>query len=301
MSVPNFQAFMLPILELFKDSKEHTAKECKERVIKEFSLNTDEIMESVPSGRQTVVDNRVYWSLTYLKKALLLKTVTRGQYIITKRGTELLNTNPDRIDKKLLSQYKEYRVFSKQEDLVGEEETETYINTREETPEEVIHEAYEKINRQLADDLLETILSYNGYYFEKLVMDLLTKMGYGNVNTNTVTKKSNDGGIDGIIYQDKLGLDRICIQAKRWVKGTVGSEEIQKFSGALLQNNVAKGIFITMSTFTKGAKEAAKQIGNIRLIDGQEFTRLMIEYNVGIQINYTYEIKKLDKDYFDMF
>lgn len=300
MSIPNFQNFMLPILDLFKDSKEHTAKECKERVIKQFSLNTDEIMESVPSGKQTVVDNRVYWSLTYLKKALLLKTISRGQYIITKRGIELLNTNPNRIDKKLLSQYKEYRVFSNQENLVGEEETETYINAEEETPEEVIHEAYENINKQLADDLLEMILSYDGYCFEKLVMDLLTKMGYGNVNRNTVTKKSKDGGIDGIIYQDKLGLDRICVQAKRWAKGTVGSQEIQKFSGALLQNNVTKGIFITMSNFTKGAKEAAKQIGNIRLIDGQEFTQLMIDYNVGVQTSYIYEIKKLDKDYFDM-
>lgn len=224
MSVPNFQNFMLPILEMMGDKQEHTIKECRDTVIETFKLNDEDIKELVPSEKQTLVENRVYWSITYLKKSLLLKTISRGVYCITSRGIDLLKTNPKQIDKKLLSQYKEYRVFSNQENEC--EITETNDNEESDTitPEENIGKLYNKVNNQLAEELLDVILEKDAYYFERLVVDVFVKMGYGNfcANAKEVTKKSNDGGIDGIINQDKLGLDKIYIQAKRWTEGLVG-------------------------------------------------------------------------------
>ena len=303
MGVPEFQNFMLPILRIFEDKKEHNIKECKNAVINFFDLNEDEIKELVPSGKQTLVENRVYWSLTYLKKSLLLKTVNRGIYSITKRGIELLNSNPSKIDKKLLSQYQEYRVFSNQE---NESVVSLNNNSNEDdernTPEEIIDKIYNKINNQLAEDLLEIILENDGYYFERLVIDVLFKMGYGDFREDSklVTQKSNDGGIDGIISQDKLGLDKIYVQAKRWANGAVGRPELQKFVGALSERQANKGIFITTSNFTKDAREYIEKVSqNIILIDGNLLAKFMIENNVGVQVNYTYEIKKIDRDYFD--
>ncbi len=303
MSVPKFQNFMLPILEMMSDKKEHTIKECRDIVVKTFKLNDEDVKELVPSGKQTLVENRVYWSITYLKKSLLLKTINRGVYCITSRGIELLKTKPKQIDKKLLSQYKEYRVFSNQEN-----ECEiSQINDNEEndtiTPEESIDKLYNKINNQLAEELLDVILEKDGYYFERLVVDVFVKMGYGNFRANAkeVTKKSNDGGIDGIINQDKLGLDKIYIQAKRWTDGLVGRPELQKFVGALSERQANKGIFITTSDFTKDAKEYVEKVSqNIVLINGKLLTKLMIENNVGVQVSYTYDIKKIDNDYFEM-
>lgn len=304
MNVPEFQSFMLPILNLFEDEREHTIKECKDVVISFFSLNEEDSKILVPSGKQTLVENRVYWSLTYLKKSLLIQSVSRGEYKITNRGIELLKTNPKRIDKKLLSQYKEYRIFSNQDDNEGETEKNIEISENEiSTPEENIDQIYKKINDQLAEDLLETILEKDGYYFERLVMDVLIKMGYGDFRSDAkeITKKSNDGGIDGIINQDKLGLDKIYVQAKRWKDGVVGRPELQKFVGALSERQAIKGIFITTSDFTKEAKEYVEKVSqNIVLIDGKMLAKIMIEYNVGVQINYMYEIKRIDNDYFEM-
>lgn len=299
MAVPEFQSFMLPILNLFKDNKMHTTNECIKESIIFFKLNEEDKKLLVPSGKQTLIANRVYWSLTYLKKSKLLETINRGEYKITSRGLELLNTSPTRIDKKLLSQYEEYRFFSNQVNDLKDK------NNREEnnidiTPEENIDIIYKKINLQLVDDLLEIMLDKNPYYFERLVMDVLTRMGYGSNDTNIVTKKSGDEGIDGIINQDKLGLDKIYIQAKRW-NNDVGRPELQKFVGALSTKKSNKGIFITTSNFTKEAVEYIEnQPYTIILINGEKLAQLMIEYNVGVQINYTYEIKKIDNDYFEM-
>lgn len=302
MKVPEFQEFMLPILIIFKDKKEHNIKECIDAVIKHFALTNEETKQLVPSGKQTLVENRVYWSLTYLKKSLLLKTINRGIYCITNRGMQLLESKPEKIDKKLLSQYKEYRVFSNQENESEPNTTENYVESEKITPEESIDKIYNKINNQIADDLLEIILEKDGYYFERLVMDVLIKMGYGNFREDSkiITQKSNDGGIDGIINQDRLGLDKIYIQAKRW-ENTIGRPELQKFVGALSERQANKGIFITTSDFTKDAKEYIEKVSqNIVLINGERLAKLMIENNVGVQINYTYEIKKVDRDYFDM-
>ena len=303
MSVPEFQNFMLPILNVFNDKKIHTIKECKEMIIKYFLLTEDDVKEVVPSGKQTLVENRVYWSLTYLKKSLLIETITRGKYKITERGIDLLKTNPERIDIKLLSQYKEYRIFSNQEE---DTDSITEIDKKEEneidTPEDSIDKLYKKINNKLADDLLELILEKDGYYFERLVLDVLVKMGYGNLRDNAkiVTKKSNDGGIDGIINQDKLGLDKIYVQAKRWKDGMVGRPELQKFVGALAGQGARKGIFITTSSFSKEALEyKPRNETSIILIDGQKLVDLMYEYNIGVTVEKHFEIKRLDSDYFD--
>lgn len=301
MGIPEFQSFMLPILSLFADNKIHNTNECMNTAISSFNLSDDDIKLTVPSGKQTIVANRVYWSLTYLKKSLLIYTIRRGEYKITERGLELLKTNPSRIDKKLLSNYEEYRIFSNQENtsennMLNEEKNDDI------TPEESIDNIYKKINEQLSDELLEIILDKDPYYFERLVMDVLTKMGYGdpNNNSNIVTKKSGDEGIDGIINQNRLGLDKIYVQAKRW-NGNVGRPELQKFVGALSEKKSNKGIFITTSDFTKEAKEYASNLSHsIILIDGRELTKLMIEYNVGVQINYSYDIKKIDNDFFEM-
>lgn len=301
MAVPEFQSFMLPVLSLFSDNNIHTTSECMDAAIDYFELDENDIKLTVPSGKQTLVANRVYWSLTYLKKSLLLNTVKRGEYKITDRGQALLKTKPKRINKKLLSQYDEYRLFSNIDN-----DSNSSINSNEKnddiTPEEGIDKIYKKINEQLADDLLEIILDKDPYYFERLVMDVLTKMGYGDStnNSNIVTKKSGDEGIDGIINQDKLGLDKIYIQAKRW-NDNVSRPELQKFVGALSAKKSNKGIFITTSDFTKEAREYATNLSHtIILINGKDLTKFMIEYNVGVQTNYSYEIKKIDNDYFEM-
>lgn len=302
MGIPEFQEFMLPVLAIFKDKKEHNTRECIETAIKHFSLKNEDIKLLVPSGKQTLVENRVYWSLTYLKKSLLLKTVRRGVYCITNRGIQLLSSNPHKIDRKLLSQYKEYRIFTNQETEDKIIIKDNCLENDKVTPEENIDTIYNRINDQIADDLLEIILERDGYYFERLVMDVLVKMGYGNFREESkiMTPKSNDGGIDGIINQDRLGLDKIYVQAKRW-ENVIGRPELQKFVGALSERQSDKGIFITTSDFTKDAREYIEKVSqNIILINGERLAKLMIENNVGVQINYTYEIKKVDRDYFDM-
>lgn len=201
MAVPKFQEFMLPILKIFSDKKEHTTNECIEEMINKFNLNENDIKLLVPSGKQTIVANRVYWSLAYLKKSLLLDTISRGKYIITKRGSDLLKTNPSKIDKKLLSQYEEYRAFSNQNKERKKVLSTDSDESEEITPEENMNIIYKKINEQLAEDLLDIILDKDPYYFERLVIDVLMKMGYGDPEdaSNLVTQKSIDEGIDGII------------------------------------------------------------------------------------------------------
>lgn len=301
MSVPEFQSFMLPVLKLFEDKEIHNTNECIRVAVNSFNLSDEDIKLTVPSGKQTLVANRVYWSLMYLKKSLLIETVKRGEYVITDRGLELLKNNHERIDKKLLSNYEEYRTFNSKR---NKNENNEITEERDEdvTPEENIDAIYKKINEQLSDDLLEIIKDKDPYCFERLVMDVLTKMGYGdpNTNSNIVTKKSCDEGIDGVINQDRLGLDKIYVQAKRWNEN-VSRPEIQKFVGALSSKKSSKGIFITTSDFSKEAKEYVRNLQySIILINGKELARLMIEYNVGVQVNFSYDLKGIDNDYFEI-
>ena len=299
MAVPEFQNFMLPILKLFEDNKIHNTNECMNQAINYFNLNETDMSLTVPSGKQTLVANRVYWSLTYLKKSLLITTIKRGEYKITNRGLDLLKTDIKKIDKKLLSQYDEYIVFSKR-NVEYDDINNTNVVKYEKTPEEEIGLIYEKINNQLADDILEIITEKDAFYFERLVMDVLTKMGYGDADSNIVTKKTGDGGIDGIINQDKLGLDKIYVQAKKWQK-KVGNKDLQQFVGALNATKSNKGIFITTSDYTKYALNYIESVSSpIVLINGQYLARLMIKYNIGLQIRDSYDIKKIDIDYFEM-
>lgn len=299
MSIPEFQDFMLPILLIFEDKNIHTISDCINKMISFYNLTQEDVNVLVPSGRQTRLSNRVSWSLTYLKKSLLLDKVGRGKYKITLRGIELLNSKPKKIDRKLLSQFEEFRDFSNQH--INDNMLRFKDKEDELTPEDRIDFIYKSINSQLSEELLEFILEKkDSYYFERLVIDVLTKVGYGVADYNFVTKKSRDGGIDGIINQDRLGLDKIYVQAKMWSDVNVSRPELQKFVGALSAKKSNKGIFITLSDFTDDAKDyALDSTYNLVLINGMEFAKLMIEYNIGVQVSYSYEIKKVDRDYFE--
>ncbi len=299
MAVPKFRDFILPVLLYFADEKIHTIKECMDEVIQRFDLNEEDLRLLIPTGTQTVVSNRVYWSLTYLKKSLLLNVVEKGKYKITIRGKELLATNPIKIDRKLLMQYPEFVDFIKGKNKSIEKENESVLE-EEITPDDEIAEIYNKINDKLADDLLELILDKSSYAFEYLVIDLLTKMGYGEEEENRkyLTPKTKDGGIDGIINQDRLGLEKVYVQAKRW-NGSVGRPELQHFVGALSGRKANRGVFVTTSYFSSQALEFMKESSyNIILIDGKTLVKYMIEYNVGVQTIHSYEIKRIDTDYF---
>jgi restriction system protein len=307
MSVPDFQPMMLPFLRFSQDQKEHSLQEVKMLLIDYYQLSNDDVEELVPSGRQTRLNNRVSWISTFFKKAKLIEQTKRGFYKITPRGNQLLMQNPKRIDMKVLQQYPEFVEFrtskngknkKAQIEIIAEQTEITAEQSK--TPEESLEIAYQIIRTALAAEILEKVKSCSPAFFERLVVELLVKMGYGGTlqDAGKAVGKSGDGGIDGIIKEDRLGLDVIYLQAKRW-EGNVSRPEIQKFAGALLGNQARKGVFITTSDFTKEAKDYAKSItSNIILINGEELAELMIDYNAGVSVATTYEIKKIDSDYF---
>ncbi|MEE3717520.1 restriction endonuclease [Tumidithrix elongata RA019] len=291
---------MLPFMQFSSDRKEHSFREVTDYLIDEFKLSDEEKRELLPSGKQRIINNRVGWTSTHLKKAGLLESSKRSIIKITARGLEVLKSSPTRIDQKFLRQFKEYLEFvgvsngtEKVVDVVEEQVT-------QDTPDEMLDFAYQKIRQALAQELLDKVKSCTPSFFEILVVELLVKMGYGGSiqDAGKAIGKSGDEGIDGIIKEDKLGLDVIYIQAKRW-GGSVGRPEIQKFVGALAGQGANKGIFITTSTFTKDAKEyAPKNAAKIVLIDGEQLAQYMIDYNLAVSTVSTYEIKKIDSDYF---
>ena len=240
--------------------------------------------------------NRIGWAKTYLKKTGFIESPKRGYYKITERGLSELKKNPKKIDNKYLSQFPGFADFVKTRVI----KTVNKGNEDDSTPDENIEANYQQIRNALANDILDNVKRCSPYFFEKLVVDLLLKMGYGGFRQDSgeITRKSADGGIDGIIREDKLGLDTIYIQAKRW-DGTIGSPEIQKFAGALQGQRARKGVFITTSKFTKEAIDFASMIENkIILIDGDTLSNLMIDYDIGVSIVDTYLIKRIDSDYF---
>lgn len=255
-----------------------------------------------PSGKKRIFYDRVNWAKTYMKKAGLVEAPKRGSVKITKLGLELLKENPKQLKSKDLLRYDSFYQFvnSSNRDENNNEGNEVSLN--EKTPSEEIANAFEKLKSSLADEILEKINSCSFEFFEKLVIELLIKMGYGGSREEAgrATKKTSDGGIDGIINEDRLGLDSIYIQAKRWKDTVVGRPEIQKFSGALDTPGASKGIFITTSTFSKEAREYVKVINtkNIVLIDGMQLAEYMIEFNVGVSTETIYEVKRIDTDYF---
>lgn len=301
MAIPDYQALMLPVLRTASDGREHKFSQLVEELAGQFNLTTEERNELLPSGTQAIFTNRVGWARSYLKQADLLATPKRGFLTITQKGIELLARNPVKIDISVLEQYPGFIEFrnrkkDKNDSLIEASGLESNL-----TPEDALASAYNKLRSALEVEILGAIKEASPAFFERLVIDLLVKMGYGGSRQDAgkALGKSGDGGIDGIINEDRLGLDVIYIQAKRW-EGVVGRPEIQKFAGALQGQRARKGVFITTSSFSKEAKEFASFIDTrIILIDGEQLSRLMAEHNVGVSIVGQYEVKKLDSDYFD--
>jgi restriction system protein len=302
MGIPDYQSVMLPLLRYASDGEEHRIRDATEYLAEEFKLSEEERKELLPSGQQAIFKNRVGWASTYLKKAGLLDSRKKGSFTITQRGKNVLKEKPASIDVNFLKRYGEFNEFYNKDKkpviekpAIGEtEETEAF------DPEESLEIAYQKLHNELVSEILSTMKNCSPAFFESLVIDVLTKMGYGGsrADAGKAVGKSHDGGIDGIIKEDRLGLDVIYIQAKRW-EGTVGSPEIQKFAGALIGKKAKKGVFITTSGFSKEATDYANQTGYIVLIDGDTLARLMIEYDVGVSKVKSYEVKRIDTDYFD--
>ena len=297
MAIPDYQSIMLPLLKLALDKKEHSMQDTIERLAALFNLSESERRELLPSGQQEIFDNRVGWARTYLKKAGLIDSPKRGIFVITEKGLSVLKTNPPKINVAFLRQYPEFVEF--QTVKKESKETEEDVSSQQ-TPEESLEYGYQKLRQALAQDLLNKIKSCSPSFFEKLVVELLVKMGYGGSRRDAgqAIGKSGDEGIDGIIKEDKLGLDVIYIQAKKW-EGVVGRPEIMKFVGALQGQHARKGIFITTSYFTEDAMQYAKKVDSkIILLDGDELSKLMIDHDIGVARMASYDIKRIDSDYF---
>lgn len=301
MTIPDFQTIMLPLLQFSSDGNEHSIHEAVDHLARHFMLTEEDESKLLPSGQQPIFYNRVGWARTYLKKAGLIEDPRRGYFRITSRGIEVLKGNPDRIDMKYLREFPEYIEFRESarepgESLPVEEDLD------ELTPEEALEEAYQKIREDLSSEVLKAVANSSPGFFEKLVVELLVKMGYGGSRRDAARAVggSGDEGIDGIIDEDRLGLDTIYIQAKKWKEdSSVGRPEIQKFVGALQSQKSKKGIFITTTRFTDEAKNYVSKIDTrVVLIDGKRLANLMIDHNVGVSEKTTYEIKSLDSDYF---
>jgi restriction system protein len=298
MAIPDYQTIMLPLLKFASDQKEHSVHEAIKILADQFNLSEEDKKEMLPSGQQEVFVNRVGWARTYMKKAGLLESPKRGIFIITERGKKVLTSNPSKIDNKLLTNYDEFKEFKKKKKK-SEEEMET-LEFQDKTPEEAFETAYENLRTELSSDILEHLKKSDPTLFEKIVIEVLVKMGYGGSlrDAGKAIGKSGDEGIDGIIKEDRLGLDIIYVQAKRW-EATVGRPEIQKFAGALQGQRAKKGIFITTSNFSKDALDFASKIeSKIILIDGDQLAEYMIDFNVGVTTTSKYELKKIDLDYF---
>lgn len=306
MAVPDYQSVMLPLLRFAAEkSEEISTGEAVEFLAKEFGLTDEDLKEMLPSGIQPTFVNRVGWASTYMKKAGLLEATRRGFYRITPRGQDLLKKQPKIINVKLLKQYPEFLEFQQ---LKGTRSAEKVKDAKEPpdpaaaTPSEALETAYENLRDELADELLARLKKSSPSFFERVVVELLVKMGYGGsrVDAGKAIGKTGDGGIDGIIKEDRLGLDVVYIQAKRWENNPVGRPEVMQFAGALQAQKANKGIFITTSRFTDDAKSYVSQIGSkIVLIDGEQLTNLMIEHDVGVSTVSMYPVKKIDTDYFD--
>lgn len=305
MAIPTYDKFYRPILKLLYDGQIHNSKEMISFAARDFKLSKEDMALILPSGRQTVLSNRVGWARTYLKKAGLIETPARGQYRIMPLGKKLLEDKAVTIDNACLMNYKGFRNFVRpMETQNGNASSTDNSEIKTETPLEIMNSAYNGLTEQLADSLLTNIMTQSPDFFERLVIELLQKMGYGQeiINAGEVTGKPGDEGIDGIIRQDVLGFDKIYVQAKRWADDhTVGEPEIQQFAGALLGKGASKGLFITTSHFSRQAFNYVEKhmTARIVLIDGTALTKLMIQYGLGVSVVHTYEIMRVDSDYFN--
>lgn len=301
MAIPDYQSVMLPLLNLTADGNEHRFRDVILRLADEFLLSDEERKETLPSGGQ-VFDNRVGWARTYLKKAGLLCYPKRLFIQITERGRSVLSEKPLKIDVKLLQRFPEFMEFQAPKKVDKEDSVVELQDESSETPEELLASGYLKLRKQLESELLDRVKSSAPEFFERMVVRLLTTMGYGGslADAGKAIGRSGDGGIDGVIKEDKLGLDLLFIQAKRWEDTTVGRPEIQKFVGALYGRKAKKGIFITTSAFSKEAKVYAEGLDSrIILIDGRQLAELMFDYEIGVSTANSYVVKRVDSDFFE--
>jgi restriction system protein len=304
MAVPDYQSLMLPLLKVLEDGAEHQVRDVREQVAKALGLTEADRTALLPSGNQPIYDNRLGWAKTYLEKAGLLQSVRRGVYVVTERGLKVLASKPTLINNDLLSRFSEFQEFT--ERSAPKDERESKVPMREEalpatvTPLEALGTAYRELRRKTELELLAAVMNASPQFFERLVVELLVKMGYGGSleEAGKAIGRSHDGGLDGMIKEDHLGLDVIYVQAKRW-KDTVGRPEIQAFAGSLEGERARKGVFITASTFSSEARQYVSRIEKkIVLIDGAQLASLMFDFGIGVNPVNTYEVKRVDTDYF---
>lgn len=304
MSVPDYQSIMLPLLKQAEDGQEHRLNDVIETLASQFSLADSDRKELLPSGKQAKFDNRVGWARTYLSKAGLLDSTARGKFRISQRGIEVLRSNPSEINNRFLHQFPEFLEFQNRTSTTesptnGGDNTD--VQKQEKTPREILGESYLELRRSLADELLELAKKCKPKFFEQLVVELVVAMGYGGTiaDAGQAIGRSGDDGIDGIINEDRLGLDIIYLQAKRW-EGAVGRPVVQAFAGSLEGQRARKGILITTSRFSQEAKDYVTRIEKkIVLIDGERLANLMIDFNIGVTEVTSIVVKKVDMDYFE--
>jgi restriction system protein len=304
MPIPAFQEMFLPFLACIADGNVHTKNDVSDHLAVKFNLTPDELAEILPSGKQTKFINRIAWTRTYFGKALLVESTGRGLFKITQRGLDLLATKPVKFDVKTLKQYPEFQTFHQAspndstQDVTANSDV---LIVNDETPEERLETSYQSLRKDLALSLLQQVLLATPAFFEQLVVDVLVAMGYGGsrIDAGKAIGQSGDEGIDGVIKEDRLGLDLIYLQAKRWTN-PVGRPHVQNFVGSLVGKSASKGVMLTTSRFTDEAKQYVKHLPQkVVLIDGEELANLMLEFNVGVSPTTTYIVKKLDIDYFE--
>jgi restriction system protein len=305
MGIPDYQTLMLPVLKLAAEG-ELTNKVCVERIADRFALSPEERGQLLPSGKQTIIANRVHWAATYMTKAGLIERPRRGTLTATERGRAIITQNPQRIDNKFLTQFQGFQEFQGRSKEKGKSQALDHLSASNAseavaTPEEQIEIAAQEMNSALRDELLARIVTADPTFFEKVIIDLMLAMGYGASGSGQHLGKTNDGGIDGIINEDPLGLDVVFLQAKRYAPGNnIGVEKIREFAGSLDEKGAVKGVFVTTSSFAQGARNYAERSPKrLILIDGEELTRLLVRYGVAVRTFRTVELKKIDMDYFN--
>lgn len=305
MSIPDYQSLMLPVLSASTDGEVRIG-ELVEKLAEKLGLTPEERGEILPSGKQTVFSNRVHWAKTYLNKAGLIEITRRGHFKITERGRSALNAKPKRIDNRYLVQFDEFKKFTERaaHDATEDEHPATPLSTNlTNTPDETMRVAHREIEASLGQELIERVRAAPPAFFERLIINLLLRMGFGGsaVDAGRALGRTGDDGVDGVIDQDALGLDRVYIQAKRYAVGNnIGSGAIRDFFGSLDRHKASKGLFVTTSTFSASAQETAQFLSKrIVLIDGDQLAKLMIRHNVGCRVEDTLYIKKIDEDFFE--
>lgn len=302
MGVPDYQALMLPLLKLAAES-DQPIRDCAEQIAFQLDLSKEDREELIPSGRQTTLYNRTHWAATYLVQAGLLERPKRGVVRATSRGREVLATNPDKVDNKLLMTFTEFNDFKRRARPESDEGADIAISADADTktPVERIDAASKELVAELRDELLSRIIEAGWQFFELLIIDLMRAMGYGGSGSAKHMGKSGDGGIDGVINEDPLGLDIVYLQAKCYApKNVIGVEKIREFAGTLDERGATKGVFVTTSHFAAAAQQYAERSPKrLILIDGDELTRLLVQYGVGVRSFKTVELKRIDLDYFE--